>query len=104
MDESEFYELADSVILAIEDAVEDCGVDIDIENSGGILTLIFDNATQIIINRQTPTRQIWVASKSGGYHLDYDQKKEVWEQNGIELFSLLSRECSEQANTDIILG
>ena len=104
MDESEFYDLADDTMLAIEDAVEDCGVDIDIENVGGILTLVFENETQIIINRQTPTRQIWVASKSGGYHLDYDQAREVWEQNGIELFSLLSRECIEQAGTAITLN
>ncbi len=104
MEESVFYELVDETILAIEDALEECGVDIDIENVGGVLTLIFENETQIIINRQTPTRQIWVASKSGGYHLNYDEVKEVWEQNGIELFSLLSRECSKQADTEINLS
>jgi len=104
MEESEFFELVDGVILDIEDAIEDCGVDIDIENTGGILTLVFENETQIIINRQTPTRQIWIASKSGGYHLDYDQEKDLWQQNGIELFALLSRECSEQADTEINLN
>ena len=104
MEESQFYDLVDTALLAIEEAVEDSGFDIDIENVGGILTLIFPNETQIIINRQTPTRQIWVASKSGGYHQDYDQDTEIWEQDGIELFALLSRECSDQAGTEINLS
>jgi len=104
MEESQFYDLVDHALLTIEEAVEDSGFDIDIENVGGVLTLIFPNESQIIINRQTPTRQIWVASKSGGYHLNYDSDNEIWEQDGIELFALLSRECSEQAGTEINLS
>ena len=104
MEESQFYDLVDHVLSTIEDVVEDSGFSIDIENVGGVLTLVFPNETQIIINRQTPTRQIWIATKSGGYHLNYDQDREIWEQDGIELFTLLSRECSEQAGTEITLS
>ena len=103
MEESEFHEMVDDVLLTIENAIEACGFDIEAENVSGILTLYFPNDSQIVINRQTPTRQIWVASKSGGYHLDYDQDDENWQQDGIELFHLLSRECSEQAGAPIEL-
>ena len=103
MNESEFHELVDEELLSIENAVEACGYDIEAENVSGILTLYFPNESQIVINRQTPTRQIWVASKSGGYHLDYDHDQEIWQQDGIELFHLLSRECSEQVGAEVEL-
>ena len=51
MEESQFYDLVDHALSTIEDAVEDSGFSIDIENVGGVLTLVFPNETQIIINR-----------------------------------------------------
>jgi len=73
MDESVFHERVDDLLLAIEDAVEDSGADIDYETAGGILTLRFADGSQIIVNRQTPVRQVWVATRSGGFHFDYDE-------------------------------
>ena len=64
MNESEFDLLADETMIAIEDAVEACEVDIDYDNAGGILTLEFANRSQIIINKQAPLKQIWVAARS----------------------------------------
>lgn len=105
MNESEFNDLADEILLAIEEAVDDSGSDIDYDNAGGILTLEFPNGSQIIINRQTPLSQIWVAAKSGGFHFVYDSDKESWhlQGKGDELFACLSRYCSEQAGEAVIL-
>ncbi|MCP4982362.1 MAG: iron donor protein CyaY [Gammaproteobacteria bacterium] len=106
MNESEFDHLAENTMTAIEDAVEDCGVDIDYDNAGGILTLEFENGSQIIVNKQTPLTQIWVAARSGGFHFDYDPREECWKlpSNGEELFSCLSRYCSEQAGESVQLS
>ena len=49
MKESEFHRLADAQFQAIEQAVEECGVDIDFDTSGGVLTLTFENKSKIII-------------------------------------------------------
>ncbi len=57
MNESDFEHLAEATMLAIEEAIDECGVDIDYDNAGGILTLEFGNGSQIIINRQTPLTQ-----------------------------------------------
>ena len=78
MDESRFNQLADDVMIAIEEAIDNSGADIDYDNVADILTLEFSDQSRIIINRQTPLSQIWVAAKSGGYHFDYDEEKKRW--------------------------
>lgn len=106
MNESDFDQLAEDTMLAIEEAIDACDVDIDYDNAGGILTLEFDNGSRIIINRQTPLSQLWVAARSGGYHFDYDADAECWRLQGTgeELFSCLGRYCSEQAGTEVELS
>lgn len=107
MNESEFNDLVDDVLVEIEDAVEDAcdesGAEIDYETAGGILTLSFENGSQIIINRQVPLKQIWVAAKQGGFHFDFDQENDNWICDGEELFAALSKYATEQAGTKITL-
>jgi CyaY protein len=106
MNESEYHRVASATIARIEEAVEDCGVDIDYELVSDILTLTFANDTQIIVNKQSAARQIWVAAKSGGFHYDYDEPRGVWVdgQRGEELFAALSRMAGEQAGEPVKLG
>ncbi len=105
MNESDFDQLAEATMLAIEEAIDECGVDIDYDNAGGILTLEFGNGSRIIINKQAPLTQLWVAARSGGFHFDYDSAGECWrlKGGGEELFSCLSRCCGEQAGEAIRL-
>ena len=107
MNESEFNDIVDDILVEIEDAVEDVcdetNAEIDYETAAGILTLSFTNGTQIIINRQTPLKQIWVAAKQGGFHFDFNSETEEWLCNGKELFTALSEYCSEQAGQNINL-
>ncbi|MFA9421196.1 MAG: iron donor protein CyaY [Gammaproteobacteria bacterium] len=106
MNESQFNQLAEETMIAIEEAIEESGTDIDYDNVADILTLEFSNGSRIIINKQTPLSQIWVAAKSGGYHFDYDETNELWCLNGDmqkDLFSQLSLYCTQQAGEDIQL-
>ena len=107
MDESKFNQLAEETMIAIEEAIEASDADIDYDNVADILTLEFPNRSRIIINKQTPLSQIWVAAKSGGYHFDYDEKSSVWCLNTStekELFAQLSLYCSEQLGEAIELN
>ena len=107
MNESEFNQLAEKTMIEIEEAVENCGADIDFDNAGDILTLEFANGSQIIINKQTPLSQIWVAARSGGYHFDYDPDQRIWCLNGdvnLDLFSQLSLYCSQQSGESVWLN
>lgn len=107
MNESEFNDIVDDILIEIEDAVEDVcdetAVDIDYETAAGILTLTFTNGSQIIINRQAPLKQIWVAAKSGGFHFDFDESSDEWQCDGKELFRALSDYCTDQSGQTIKL-
>ena len=63
MNDSQYNFIADELLLAVEEAIEDCGTDIDYEGVGGLLTLSFKNGTKIIINKQAPLHEVWVATK-----------------------------------------
>ena len=49
------------------DALED----LDMDLIDGVLTLEFPDGAQIIINRQSSARQIWLASPQGPAHFSY---------------------------------
>lgn len=111
MTDAEFEELFENTLISIEEALEPVEL-LDVEvNSGGILTIEFANQSKIIINKQTPLHQLWVAAKAGGFHLNYDPITATWKtleaQNQTspeELFNLLARLCSEQAGQTIQLN
>ncbi len=106
MTESEFNDLAELTLISIEETIEALQADIDFDNINDVLTLEFDNGSQIIINKQTPARQIWVAARSGGYYFDYDESSKSWQlsnDSGKDLFQCLGQYCSEQAGQEIIL-
>jgi CyaY protein len=106
MNESQYSDLLDDLMFAIEDAIEEAELDIDYETSAGILTLTCENHSKVILSRQTPVLQLWLAAKSGGFHFDYDANKEQWisDSNGEEFMVALNRCLSEQCGESIELA
>lgn len=104
MNDSQYNIIADELLLAVEEAIEDCGTDIDFESVSGLLTLTFKSGTKIIINKQAPLHQIWVATKFNGHHFEMD--KELWQdkRGGGEFWQFLSAAVSKQADTQISLS
>jgi CyaY protein len=106
MNESEFRNIADQTIEVIQDAIDASGADIDYEESGGVLTLEFDNGSKIIFSKQPPVKQLWMAARSGGYHFGYDADSDTWvcdSGDNEELFAMLSRLATEQSGEVIDL-
>jgi CyaY protein len=106
IDESRFNQLAEAAMNAIEEAIEASGADIDYDSISDILTLEFADGSRIIINKQAPARQLWVAAKSGGYHFDYDEAAQRWVLDSDprrDLFTCLGDYCTEQAGEPIEL-
>ena len=103
MSESEFLEMAEATLAAIERAVDATGVDIEASRAGNVLTLELGDASKVIINSQTPMQQIWVAGKSGAFH--YARNGDQWldTRDGSELFVALSRLISTQGGEAVIL-
>lgn len=104
MTESEFLALAEDTLDAIERAVEACGADVEATRTGNVLTLELADASRIVVNSQTPMRQIWVAAKSGGFH--FERADERWRdtRDGAELFAALSRIVSAQGGQPVVLS
>ena len=71
--ESEFNELIEYTFAALEEALDQVDGDIDYQMSGSVLTVEFGNATKLVFSRQPPTRQLWLAARSGGFHFAYDE-------------------------------
>ncbi|SIS42954.1 iron donor protein CyaY [Neptunomonas antarctica] len=78
MTESEFHDRVDSTLQQIEERLDDAESDIDYLISGGVLTIKCENRSQIIFTRQTPVLQLWLATKDGGFHFDYDATSNQW--------------------------
>jgi CyaY protein len=104
MTESEFSELAEATLDAIEAALEATGADIEASRSGNVLTLELDNGSKVVVNSQAPMQQIWVAARSGGFH--YGRQDGAWidTREGSELFAALSRILSAQGGTPVLLA
>ncbi|VAW94767.1 Frataxin homolog CyaY, facilitates Fe-S cluster assembly, interacts with IscS [hydrothermal vent metagenome] len=106
MTESEFNDQVDNTLIQIEDSLDNCDADLDYETAAGILTITIEsNDSKIIINRQLPLSQLWVAAKSGGYHFEFDEPSQTWlnDNDKQELFVALSKYCTEQSDENITL-
>ncbi len=105
MDEREFNALADATLRRIENAIDDCSVEVDLEvKPGGVLELEFDDGSKIIINRHTAAREIWVAARSGGYHFRPRDGHWIATRDGEDLMAAIGRCISEQAGEDVRFG
>jgi len=104
LSEQEFNRLADAVLARIERAVEDSGVDADIElKDGGVLELEFADGSKMIINRHGIAREIWVAARSGGHHFRHEAGRWLHTRANIELFEALSGYISAQSGETVRL-
>ncbi|RMS22610.1 Protein CyaY [Pseudomonas coronafaciens pv. garcae] len=101
--EARFHDLVDATQQNIEDVFDESGLDVDLENSAGVLTVKFEGGSQLIFSRQEPLRQLWLAAKSGGFHFDYDEDESRWAcDTSDELLSeMLARMTLEQAGADL---
>ena len=101
--EARFHDLVDSTQQALEDIFDESGLDVDLENSAGVLTVKFENGSQLIFSRQEPLRQLWLAARSGGFHFDYDEEEKRWSHDTSDelLSEMLARITQEQAGVEL---
>jgi CyaY protein len=104
MGDQAFLALAEQALDRIEDALDASGVDVDVGRSGAVLTIEFDDGSKIIVNLQSPMRELWVATRSGGYHFREDAGRWLGTRGEGELFACLSRWVSEQGGQAVVLS
>ncbi|UVK98626.1 iron donor protein CyaY [Pseudomonas sp. B21-048] len=101
--EARFHDLVDATQQTLEDIFDESGLDIDLESSAGVLTVKFENGSQLIFSRQEPLRQLWLAAASGGFHFDYDAESERWmcDKSEEQLGEMLERIVKQQADVEL---
>ncbi len=104
MNDSQYHQMVDDVLIQLEEALDECEVDIDYESAEGILTLIFLNGSKIILNKQAPLHQLWVATKFNGHHFNYQDGKWIDERTGVEFWSFIDEATSKQAGQTVSLS
>jgi CyaY protein len=102
----EFMDRAETLLRRIEsccDRINDeTDADIDTQRVGGMVTLVFPNGTQIIVNTQKPLHEIWMAAKAGGFHYKFNGAHWADTKDSSEFFAQLSRYASEQAGQPLV--
>ena len=106
MTESQYHQMLDDLFIRIEEALDELeSVDIDYESGEGILTVILPDQSRIILNKQPPLLQLWVATKFNGHHFNFTENGEwIDERFGGEFYAFFDEALSKQAGTPISLN
>ena len=108
MTDTEFMDRSEALLLAVEEACdrinETTDADLDCQRTGGMLTLVFANRSQIIVNLQKPLHEVWLAARSGGYHYKFNSDKWLDTKGQGEFFAQLSEDASVQSGMALQLA
>ncbi len=79
--------------------------DLDMDLIDGVLTIGFEDGAKVIINRQEPLQQLWVASPLGPAHFSYDTERGVWldDKTGATLMDTLSQAFTRKLGVTVTL-
>ena len=105
MTDLEFMDQAEALLGRIEascDRINDqTDADIDNQRVGGMVTITFRNASQIVVNLQKPLHEVWLAARAGGFHYKFDGTRWMDTKGSGEFFANLSRRAGEQAGQSL---
>ena len=108
MTDHEFLDTAEKLLAAVERSCdrinETTEADVDSQRSGAMVTLTFPNHSQIVINLQKPLHEVWMASRSGGYHYRFDGTAWQDTKGAGEFFVRLSDDASRQAGLPLLFA
>ncbi|MFY8352949.1 iron donor protein CyaY [Pseudoalteromonas sp. SSM20] len=102
MTDQEYHQLIEDLFINLEEQVDACEVDLDYESASGILEIIFPDGSKIILNKQAPLHQLWVATKFNGHHFERHGDKWIDNRSGAEFWQFMNDASSKQAGTSIV--
>ena len=87
--DSEYATLCEELFSQLEDFLDNLDEDLDYESNGDICEITLHDNHKLIINRQPPVQEIWLAAKSGGYHFAYRNQQWIDTRDGADFFTRL---------------
>ena len=105
MTDLEFLDLAEHLLRRLEQQCdqinEETDADIDNQRVGGMVTMVFADRSQIVVNLQKPLHEVWLATRYGGYHYRWDGSKWADTKGQGEFWSRLSQDASGHAGNSL---
>lgn len=78
MSYEDFHDIAQQLLLKFDQLYSDHPNIEDSQLSDGVLMFTTMNFQKIIISRQSPVKEIWVATPGGGFHFRWESEKKGW--------------------------
>ncbi len=107
MTDSEFHERADALLNRLESLtdrwLQDDVIDIDAQRAGGLLEMSFPNRSKLVVNKQPPLQEIWLASREGGYHFRWDGTTWLDTKSGLSFQAVFDEQASRQGGRELRL-
>lgn len=107
MTDNEYLIAAEQLLKRVEQECDRLSqldeVDIDNQRVGQMITLTFQDRSQIIINLQKPLHEVWLAARSGGYHYKLKMGHWIDTKNGRDFFEQLSADAGHQSGHPMLL-
>mgnify|MGYP000958003256 CR=1 FL=1 len=87
-----------------ETAAEAADMDLEVTRAGNVITLEFEDRSQMVINSHEAAGEVWVASKRGGFHFRPGEQGWIDTRSGRELLDLVADEIGFHAGQPIDLS
>ena len=101
MTDLEYLDRAEALLRGIEAQCDQLNertdADIDNQRVGGMVTLLFQDGSQIVINLQKPLHEVWLAVRSGGYHYKWVEGGWRDTKSGEDFYQRLTLSATEHA-------
>jgi CyaY protein len=107
LSDPDYHALADALLARIEAHadrwLDDGVVDIDTHRAGGLLELSLPDGSKVVVNKQPPLHEIWLAARRGGHHFKWDGQAWRDTRDQAEFCRRLSDELSAQAGVALVV-
>jgi CyaY protein len=76
---------------------------LDVQLSGDVLTLAFDDGARYVINAHSAAGQIWMAADLSAWHFDLEGDRWIAAKTGDELLATVARVVGKRLGIDVKL-
>ena len=89
MTETEYLQQTQMLFNTVMAHIEDNYPDLDAQSQSAIVEIENQDGQKIIINQQAPMQEVWLASRSGGYHFKWNGATWVNTRDGADFWEFL---------------
>lgn len=90
---AEINQLWENIENQLDNFANTQDLDVDCEIQGQVFTISFPCNQQIVINKQEPLLELWIASRTGGFHCHWQNGSWLTNQ-GENFWGLLENACA----------